>query len=199
MNIVTIKINGIEYNLKGDEKEEYLHVVASYVDKKIKGIMGNNEKLNTSSAAILTAINIGDDMFKSDLLCKELLSKVAALEKHDQELMVQFEALSKQLKNMEAYNQELLSKCKNVENSEYVKTLEQENIRQQEELQAMQDSDKIHIEGIKKVKIENKEMRFQLQSSKYKIIDLQNKLVEYQISLAKQKKINNPLLNAYKK
>ena len=65
MNIVTIKINGNEYNLKGDEREEYLHMVASYVDKKIKNIMGNNEKLSTSSAAILTALNLGDDMFKS--------------------------------------------------------------------------------------------------------------------------------------
>lgn len=199
MNIVTIKINGIEYNLKGNEKEEYLHVVASYVDKKIKSIMGNNEKLNTSSAAILTALNLGDDMFKSDLLCKELSSKVEALENHDHELMEQLEGLNKQLKHMEAYNQELLNKCKNVENSEYVKTLEQENKRRQQELQAMQDSEKLNIEGNKKIKMENKEMKFQLQSSKYKIIDLQNKLQEYQISLAKQKKINNPLLNAYKK
>ena len=45
MNIVTIKINGIEYNLKGNEREEYLHMVGSYVDKKIKNIMSNNEKI----------------------------------------------------------------------------------------------------------------------------------------------------------
>lgn len=41
---------------------------------------------------------------------------------------------------------------------------------------------------------ENKELKFQLQSSKYKIISLQNKLVENQVDLAKIKKIlNNPL------
>jgi cell division protein ZapA len=199
MNIVTIKINGIEYNLKGNEKEEYLHVVASYVDKKIKSIMGNNEKLNTSSAAILTALNLGDETFKSNSICKELSSKVADLEKHDEELMGQLEGLKKQLNHMESYNQELLNKCKNIENSDYAKNLEQENIKNKQELQAMQDSAKEHMEVSKKIKVENKEMRFQLQSSKYKVIDLQNKLVEYQISLAKQKKINNPLLNAYKK
>ena len=86
MNVVTIKINGIEYNLKGEEREEYLHMVASHVDKKIKNIMSNNEKLSTSSAAILTALNLGDDMFKSHSLSKELSSKVESLEKHDREL-----------------------------------------------------------------------------------------------------------------
>lgn len=199
MNVVTIKINGIEYNLKGEEREEYLHMVASHVDKKIKNIMGNNEKLSTSSAAILTALNLGDDMFKSHSLVKELSNKVEALEKHDKELIGQLEGLRKQLNHMEAYNEELLNKCKNAENSECVKTLEQENIKLQQELEAMQESTKICIEENRKVKTENKEMRFQIQSSKYKIIDLQNKLIEYQINLAKQKKINNPLLTSDKK
>lgn len=199
MNVVTIKINGIEYNLKGEEREEYLHMVASHVDKKIKNIMGNNEKLSTSSAAILTALNLGDDMFKSHSLAKELSSKVESLEKHDKELAEQLENLKKQLNHMEAYNVELLNKCKSIENSEYVKTLERENIKMQQELEVIQESTKVYIEENRKVKLENKEMRFQIQSSKYKIIDLQNKLIEYQISLAKQKKINNPLLASDKK
>jgi cell division protein ZapA len=199
MNIITIKINGIEYNLKGNEKEEYLHVVASYVDKKIKNIMGNNEKLNTSSAAILTALNLGDDMFKSESTCKELLNKVGSLEKHDEELTLQLEGLKKQLNHMEAYNEELLGKCKSTENSEYAKTLDEKNIKMQQELQAARASTEVHAQENKKIKIENKEMKFKLQSSKYKIIDLQNKLIEYQISLTKQKKINNPLLTSYKK
>ncbi|MGH4139411.1 cell division protein ZapA [Clostridium sp.] len=199
MNIVTIKINGNEYNLKGNEKEEYLHMVASYVDKKIKNIIENNEKLSTSSAAILTALNLGDDMFKSHSLCKEITSKSELLEKHDKESIEQLEDYKKQLNNMEAYNQELLNKCKNLENGEYVKTLEQENIKMRQELETMQSSPKIYIEENRKVKVENKEMRFKLQSYKYKIIDLQNKLIEYQISIAKQKKISNPLLTRDKK
>ncbi|MCS4522060.1 cell division protein ZapA [Clostridium botulinum] len=34
MNIITVKINGVEYNLKGEEQEDYLHKVARYVDKR---------------------------------------------------------------------------------------------------------------------------------------------------------------------
>ena len=206
MNIVTIKINGNEYNLKGDEKEEYLHMVASYVDKKIKNIMGKNEKLSTSSAAILTAINLGDDMFKSHSLCKELTDKTELLEKHDMESIAQLEDFKKQLNHMEAFNEELFNKCKNIENGNQVKILEQENVRigqeninMQQELEAIKESNKICIEENIKIKIENKDMKFNLQSSKYKIIDLQNKLVEYQITLAKQRKINNPLLTRDKK
>lgn len=202
MNVVTIKINGNEYNLKGEEREEYLHMVASYVDKKIKNIMGKNEKLSTSSAAILTALNLGDDMFKSRSLCKELSSKGESLEKHDQELIEQSEDFKKQLNHMEAYNkelQELLTKCKNIENGDHVKIIEQENMKMKQELQAMEVSTKTCMEENVKATLENKEMKFNLQSSKYKIIDLQNKLIEYQISLAKQKKINNPLLTWNKK
>ena len=194
MNVVTIKINGNEYNLKGDEREEYLHMVASYVDKKIKSIMSKNEKLSTSSAAILTALNLGDDMFKSHSLCKELSNKNESLEKHDKEYDLQLEDYKKQLSHMEAYNEELQNKVKNIENGEYVKTLEQENIRIGQELEAIKESTKICIEENRKVKVENKEIKFKLQSSKYKIIDLQNKLIEFQITLAKQRKITNPLL-----
>ena len=198
MNVVTIKINGNEYNLKGEEKEEYLHMVASYVDKKIKNIMGNNEKLSTSSAAILTALNLGDDMFKSRSLCKELSNKSESLEKQDKESILQLEDFKKQLNHMEAYNEELQNKFKNIENGEYVKTLEQENIRLQKELEVMKESTKICIEENRKIKVESKDIKFKLQSSKYKIIDLQNKLVEYQISIAKQRKISNPLLTKNK-
>jgi cell division protein ZapA len=206
MNIVTIKINGNEYNLKGDEKEEYLHMVASYVDKKIKNIMSKNEKLSTSSAAILTALNLGDDMFKSHKLCKELSNKTELLDKQAMESLAQLEDFKKQLNHMESYNEELLNKCKNIENGDQVKILEQENIRigqenieMRQELEAIKESNKISIEENIKIKTENKEIKFDLQSSKYKIIDLQNKLVEYQIILAKQRKISNPLLTRDKK
>ena len=34
VNIVVVRINEVEYNLKGNEKREYLHGVTSHVDKK---------------------------------------------------------------------------------------------------------------------------------------------------------------------
>ena len=39
MSTVTININGMDYNLKGRESEEYLVEIAKYVNEKVKDIM----------------------------------------------------------------------------------------------------------------------------------------------------------------
>ena len=65
MNVVTVKINGMEYNLKGEESIEYLTEIANYVDRKVNSIIDNNKKLSTSSAAMLAAMNAVDDMYKA--------------------------------------------------------------------------------------------------------------------------------------
>lgn len=80
MNTVTVIINGIEYNLRGKEDERYLSEVAAYVDNKIREISGSNKKLNTSSAAVLTAVNIADELFKCDLEIGNITKKKNSLE-----------------------------------------------------------------------------------------------------------------------
>ena len=80
MNTVTVVINGIEYNLRGKEDERYLSEVAAYVDTKIREISGSNKKLSTSSAAVLTAVNIADELFKCDLEIGNITKKKNSLE-----------------------------------------------------------------------------------------------------------------------
>lgn len=80
MNTVTVKINGVDYNLRGKEDEKYLFDVAAYVDTKIKEISGSNKKLSTSSAAVLTAVNIADELFKCDLEIGDITKKKNSLE-----------------------------------------------------------------------------------------------------------------------
>ena len=72
MNTVTVIINDVEYNLRGKEDEKYLLDVAAYVDTKIKEI--------TSSAAVLTAVNIADELFKCDLEIGDITKKKNSLE-----------------------------------------------------------------------------------------------------------------------
>ena len=64
MNIITVKINGMEYNLRGEENNEYLQMVAQYVDNKINSLMIKNNKISRPDATILAAINLGDEVFK---------------------------------------------------------------------------------------------------------------------------------------
>lgn len=195
MNIVTVKINGVEYNLKGEEQDEYLHKVAGYVDKKVKNILENNSKLSTSSAAILSAVNIVDEMFKKQREYEEFLEKVEQIQKKQKAYEEEVVSLKGQLKHMEEYNTELQLKLKNNTNSQYLQQKEDELRNISKEMEIMQKTAKEYMKENIDLRSQDKETKFQLQSSKYKILDLQHKLLENQINLAVEKKQNNPLLN----
>ncbi|ERI90796.1 cell division protein ZapA [Clostridiales bacterium oral taxon 876 str. F0540] len=195
MNIINVNINGMEYNLRGEESEEYLHKVARYVDKKLKAIMEGNPKLSVSSAAVLTAINVADEMFKYDIAYEEVAEKADKLSEVEKGLREEINALRKQLKYLEDYNFELQTKLKNASETDVIKEKEIEVKKIDEELQITQESAKKYLAEAKALRNENKELKFQLQSYKYKTMDLQNKLIEKGIDLAKEKKMKNPLVS----
>lgn len=64
-NKVDVRIAGKDYTLKGIESEEYIQKIALYIDKKINEITRVSNKLSTSMASVLTAVNVADDYFKS--------------------------------------------------------------------------------------------------------------------------------------
>ncbi|WP_434302607.1 cell division protein ZapA [Clostridium botulinum] len=189
MNIITVKINGVEYNLKGEEQENYLHKVARYVDKKIADILENNPKLSTSSASILTAINAIDEGLKKEEQIENLQLEIDKLKKvqHHQNLKV--EEIRNLLAEEKEKNKDL--KAQDVDDSakEYKEKLE----KLQVQMELMEKTAKKYMEENNKIKIQNKELKFQLQSSKYKVLDLEKKLMDSQLTLAKEKKKLNPL------
>ncbi|HHZ12716.1 MAG: cell division protein ZapA [Caldicoprobacterales bacterium] len=63
-NKVIVRIGGREYAVRGTESEEYIHKVAIYVDKKMEEISASQPPLSTSMLAILTALNLGDEVIK---------------------------------------------------------------------------------------------------------------------------------------
>lgn len=195
MNIVTVKINGSEYNLKGDEREEYLHKVAGYVDKKIADVLRKNNRLSISDASVLSALNIVDEKFKADDYNETLKKEVEEAKKAEEILQAQVEDLKRHIKNLEEYNAELQSKLESTKSGEYIKQVEEEGKSLREELDVLKETSKKYLKEKSDLKAENKELKFQVQSSKYKIMDLQNRLIENQIDLVKIKKKENPLLN----
>ncbi|MDF2986071.1 MAG: hypothetical protein K0R50_1581 [Eubacterium sp.] len=64
-NKVVIRIAGKDYTLVGVESDEYIQKVGLYIDKKMNEILMRNNRLSTSLASVLTAINVADDFFKS--------------------------------------------------------------------------------------------------------------------------------------
>ncbi|MGL5245551.1 MAG: cell division protein ZapA, partial [Sarcina sp.] len=80
MNTVIIKINGVEYNLKGEEDEEYLKHVANYVEGKIQDILEKNPRLPGPAASALTAVNVANELFKGNKEFNELLDSFKQIE-----------------------------------------------------------------------------------------------------------------------
>jgi len=64
-NKVAIRISGKDYTLVGTESDEYIQKVGLYIDRKMNEILTRNSSFSTSLAAVLTAINVADDFFKS--------------------------------------------------------------------------------------------------------------------------------------
>ena len=62
-NRVTVNICGEEYNLVAEEAPSYMQKVGGYVDTKL-GELLEKTKVGRTDAAVLTAINIADELFK---------------------------------------------------------------------------------------------------------------------------------------
>ncbi len=78
-NKVEVKIAGKDYTIVGTESEEYIQRVGLYIDRKMNEVMRSNNKLSTSMAAVLTAMNVADDYFKcyeSEAQLKKELKKL---------------------------------------------------------------------------------------------------------------------------
>ncbi len=59
-----VRIAGRDYPITGYDPEEYVRRVAVYVDRKIQEI-GIATRLNAQDCAVLAAVNLADDLIKS--------------------------------------------------------------------------------------------------------------------------------------
>ncbi len=61
---VNVKIFGQEFTVKGEDTPEYVESLASYVDKKMREVASASSVITSHKVAILTAINIADELFR---------------------------------------------------------------------------------------------------------------------------------------
>ena len=74
-NRVTINICGEEYTFIADESATYMQKVGTYVSEKMEEVL-NTAKVGRTDAAILTAANIADELFKSQAASEQLRSQI---------------------------------------------------------------------------------------------------------------------------
>lgn len=63
-NRVTVEIFNQEYIVKGNENAEYIEMLAAYVDRRMRMIEQRNHSLSMIKVAVLTALNLADELNK---------------------------------------------------------------------------------------------------------------------------------------
>ena len=74
-NRVVVNICGEEYTFVAEEYASYMQKVGSYVSEKMDEVL-NGAKVGRSDAAILTAANITDELFKAQAAAEQLRSQI---------------------------------------------------------------------------------------------------------------------------
>lgn len=80
-NKLTVKLDGREYTIVSEESREYMLEISDIVNKKLTDIKIQNSKLSTSMAALLVALNMADDLKKSEAKASELYEENEELKK----------------------------------------------------------------------------------------------------------------------
>jgi cell division protein ZapA len=76
-NRITITICGEDYNLVADETATYMEKVGSYVGEKMDDVL-QNAHVGRADAAVLTAVNVTDELFKAQETAENLRRQLKA-------------------------------------------------------------------------------------------------------------------------
>jgi len=73
---VEIKVFGQTYSVKTDAEEDHIQAVAKYVNDKIEEITKKTRTVSSLNVAILTALNIADDLLREKEIRMAILREV---------------------------------------------------------------------------------------------------------------------------
>ena len=74
-NRVVVNICGEEYTFIAEESASYMQRVGAYVGDKMQEVLSGT-KVGRTDAAVLTAANIADELFKSQAAAEQLRSQI---------------------------------------------------------------------------------------------------------------------------
>ena len=73
---VTVQIAGVRYALKTEEDDKWVKAVAAFVDGKIREVQKHTRTVDTQAVAVLTALQIAEELFNERRLSTELRKKI---------------------------------------------------------------------------------------------------------------------------
>ena len=74
-NRVVVNICGQEYTFVAEESASYMQKVGTYVGEKMNEVLGS-AKVGRTDAAVLTAANIADELFKAQAAAEALRGQI---------------------------------------------------------------------------------------------------------------------------
>ena len=74
---IRVSIYGREYNVKGGSDEEYIKTLAEHVDSVMRDVADRTGAISSGRVAILTALNIADEMYKERQRFRESAGRLA--------------------------------------------------------------------------------------------------------------------------
>ena len=98
---VKVLINGAEYTLVTAENPEYVQCVAVRVDKTLSEISQANKKLSTAMLAMLTSINLADELVRLEDSADNLRKELADYSKSEIQLSTQVTEKTERIKELE--------------------------------------------------------------------------------------------------
>jgi len=76
VSVTTVQIFGQEYKIRGFEDKSYVQRVAGYVDERMRELSQASSSLSQERLAVLTALNIADELFQESKRSSEKLLSV---------------------------------------------------------------------------------------------------------------------------
>ncbi|MFA5527125.1 MAG: cell division protein ZapA [Peptostreptococcales bacterium] len=141
---VNVRIYGQDYRIAGDASKEYMLSLASYVDAKMNEIADKGKQHNAQMLAVLSAINITDEYFKTG---QELKNTRVKLDRYSVELKNKDNNL-RELKN--SYLQYKQDKERDVNEINTIKYELEDKVQQNQSLQSEIDGHNSKYESLKK-------------------------------------------------
>jgi cell division protein ZapA len=183
---VTVKINGAEYTLRGDQSDDHLFSIANFVDKKVREILWGNPKHSNTSAAVLAALTITDDLFKTKREIELLKKSINDPEERIKQIKIEYDKLKEaylalhheleEYKQTQEAEEEDIALIKNEYNTLY----ERYNSRNEEYENLIKENAYL--------KEQNENMDKEINKATDSISDLKDQLLENQIELVRAKK-----------
>lgn len=75
-NRVNITICGMEYTILAEESGDYVKKVGQLVNNKMVELINESPKMSTNMAAVLTAVNLCDELFKAQQTADNLRTQL---------------------------------------------------------------------------------------------------------------------------